>query len=176
MLKFSRDIEYKDGEEFTLVTAFDIHFGAEHCAEDEFINVLKEHGRKEGHYFIGGGDLLNSIWVVDRRFRFSELHHRYHGNDGFIGDQVEDLADIIIKHTDPEQWLAIGWGNHEDSLITKCSFNPMKRLCERIGYVTLGGYTYYYILNFHQTRDGKKGAGISYIIYVHHGWGGAMRT
>ncbi|GEM_PF-3225838 len=176
MLKFSRDVEYRDGDEFTLVSLFDIHYGAAACAEDELARDLKKFGLKDKTFFIGGGDFGNNIKVRDRRFRFSELHPRYYGRDSYIEDVYDDLAAVIMKHTAPEQWLAVGDGNHEQHFIQENSTDPMKMFCERIGYVNRGGYDYMVVLNFHQTKKGGRGSGMKFVIYVNHGWGSAART
>jgi len=70
----------------------------------------------------------------------------------------------------------VGDGNHEQEFIKENSTDPMKRFCEKAGYLKRGGYDYYFVINFHRKSNGKKCSGISYVIYVHHGWGTAART
>ena len=171
MKVFSREIEYKYGDEFKLICFSDVHYGAAACDENEFVKMLKAHGNKQNTFFIGIGDQLNCIWVKDPRFRVSENAPKYHDKEDFIDWQINDFASLIRYNTQPEQWLGMGSGNHELAMLKYTSSDPHRRLCEIVGTTDLG-YSFFYNLNF--TNNG--GGGRTVVIYGHHGWGGGART
>lgn len=149
----------------------DIHWGAEACAEKDFIKTLQKHGGKPNTFFIETGDGFNFIPSTDKRFTVKMSAPAYRDFDDAIDWMVEDYLKPVREYTTPDQWLGRGKGNHERDYTKKCMCDPHKRLCREMGTHDLG-YSFFYNLNFTQ----KGGAGRTVTIYGHHGWGGAART
>jgi hypothetical protein len=172
MRVFSREIPYHNGDVFTLVCTSDWHFGAAACGEGKLEAMLKDHGRKPNTFFISAGDQQNDIAVKDKRFAISELHPRYRNEDNYIDYMVHDLSCLITQHTEPEQWLVLGLGNHELELVKHTSMNPHLHLCQKTG-IQDGGWSFFYLLKFSHVSGG---GGRTVVIYGVHGYGGGGRT
>ena len=118
-------IPYKFGDEITLKPLFDLHKGAKAHDRRALKNFLADSDEKT--YFLGGGDMMDSIIVRDKRYQKS--------SDGTFGDNIiDEQEDELYEDLEPykNRIIGIGVGNHEEVLINRCNTNPIKRLCKRL--------------------------------------------
>lgn len=157
-------IPYKLGDTIRIKPMFDVHYGAKACDIKAFKAYLSDSDSKT--YFIGGGDLLDSITVQDIRYRKS---NDISPGDDIIDSQVQDMVDILMPYKD--RILCLATGNHEDVITKKCGTNPTKRIAKALG-VEFIGYSGLIKLSFRE----NSGRGRTVVIRLHHGWGGGSRT
>ena len=164
MVVTERAIGYKTGQTFYLKPIFDVHLGKAACDVKAFKAFLAD--SDENTYFIGGGDLYDSVVVTDPRYRKSQ--------DNTVGDAVVDRQiDRGVALLEPyrERLLGLCAGNHEDVVTKKCGTNMTQRTCDALG-VPFLGYSGLYRLRFSE----NGGRGRKLVIRYHHGWGGGSRT
>lgn len=155
-------LEYN--EQIIIKPISDVHWGHKMCdtkAFREFIN-----NSDNNTYFIGVGDMLDSIVVTDPRYRKSMDGCT---SDDILNEQVDQLEEILAPVKD--RILQLSPGNHEKTIVRKASFNPVKELCKRLD-VPYAGVGWIYTLRFR----GEAGRGKTVVIRGHHGWGGGSRT
>jgi len=164
MVPHTVKIPYEYGDTIKIKPIFDVHWGNKYCDKKKFVEWLAD--SDEYTYFMGGGDLMDSIVVTDPRYA---KHVDDSPSDAIIDNQVDQLYEVLSPYKD--RIIGLGRGNHEDTVIKKCGTDPMKRLCENLGteYLGLSGLIR---LRF---REGK-GRGRTVLIRWHHGWGGGSRT
>jgi hypothetical protein len=162
-------IPYKYGQEFTLKPLFDLHKGAKAHDRRALKQFLSD--SDEDTYFIGGGDMMDSIILGDKRYSKSSDATE---SDAIIDEQEDELYEDLKPYKN--RIVGIGIGNHEEILISRCGTNPIKRLCKRL---SDDEHTVHYLsksglikLLF---REGA-GRGRKVVIRFHHGWGGGSRT
>jgi len=157
-------INYKYGDEFELRPVYDVHYGINTCDVRAFKAFLGEPNPKR--QFLFGGDLLDSIIVTDPRYQKSMDSTK---GEAIIDEQVDTMVEILEPYA--PQILGIGEGNHEQTITKRCSTNPTKRLCEKLGvdYLGLSGLMQ---IRFREAN----GRGRTLVIRYHHGWGGGART
>lgn len=160
----SRRIKCEYNETIRIKPVFDVHYGHKLCDVKAFINYLKD--SDENTYFIGGGDLLDSIVVQDFRYRKSMDASE---TENIMNEQVNDLCDILSPYKD--RFLLGASGNHEKTIVRKSSYNPMLDICKRLD-IPYAGISWIYTLRLR----GKDGGGRTIYIRGHHGWGGGSRT
>ena len=160
----TKRITYKFGDVIRIKPIADVHYGATACDVNAFKRYLKDSDDKT--YFIGIGDLLDSIRVTDPRYSKSDDATK---GKAVLDDQVNEMAAILLPYKD--KILGLGIGNHEDVITTRCSTNPTKRLCEKLGVELLG---YSGLLRLIMSESGSRGRTV--VIRYHHGWGGGSRT
>lgn len=117
-------------------------------------------------YFIGIGDLLDSIVCTDKRYAKSMDET---GSEAIVDEQIDEAFAILEPYAD--RIIGLGEGNHERELVKKTGTNPTKRLCEKLKCEYLG-YTWMCVLNMRE----KDGRGRTVTVYGSHGWGGGCRT
>ena len=164
MKVIQRTILYKYGDTIRIKPIFDVHYGAKACDVKAFKAYLKD--SDEHTYFIGGGDLLDSIIVNDIRYRKSS--DPFQGDD-IIDTQVSEMTDILMPYKD--RIICLATGNHEDVITKRCGTNPTKRIAKNIG-TSFIGYSGLIRLAFRE----NKGRGRVVVVRIHHGWGGGSRT
>lgn len=166
MVILQTKLPYKFGETIKIKPIFDVHFGNKFCDVTAFERYL-EKDDDENTYFVGGGDLLDSIITSDlKRYRkSSDATER----DDIIDYQVGGMANILKPYA--PRILGLGSGNHEDVITKKCGTNPTNRLCGELGVKYLG---YSCLIRLLLTDNGGRGRSV--IIRMHHGWGGGSRT
>jgi hypothetical protein len=158
-------ISYKYGDTIVVKPIFDVHLGNTYCDERAFREYLKD---SDNHtYFLGGGDLLDSIITKDIN-RYVK-HADASKGDAIIDDQVAAMAALLMPYRD--RIIGIGSGNHESAIAKHCGTNPTRRLCEQLKVPSLG-FSWMVRLQFRET----EGRGRAVILRGHHGWGGGSRT
>jgi len=163
-------IPYKYGETIKLKPLYDIHAGHVNCDKNELKKYLAD--SDESTYFIGGGDMIDAVICSDvKRYRKSGDDTK---SEAIIDEQIETIYDVIQGYR--ERILGLMLGNHEDTILTKCGTNPIKRLCAMLSTkehdVKYLGYSC--LIKLCMRTD--KGIGRSLDIRAHHGWGGGTRT
>ena len=162
-------IPYRYGQEITLKPLFDLHKG--HTAHDR--KALKAYLKdsNEQTYFIGGGDLMDSIVVTDKRYQKS--------SDGTLTDEIiDEQIDELEKDLGPysNRIIGLGVGNHEETIIKKCGTNPIKRLCKRL---STEEHKVHYLAKAGLIKllfNERAGRGRKVVVRYHHGWGAGGRT
>ena len=76
MIVLTKTIVYKPGETVQIKPIFDVHYGSTNCDVRKFKAFLKDSDKNT--YFIGGGDLIESIPVTDPRYRKSNERTCYY--------------------------------------------------------------------------------------------------
>lgn len=164
MIPLTYRIEYKLGDTIKIKPIFDVHLGSTACDVQAFKAYLADSDKNT--YFLGGGDLFDSIVVPDKRY--SKSDDSTEGN-AIIDQQVKKGIEILRPYK--KKIIGLGLGNHERTVIQKCGTNPIQRICEELNVPQLG-YSGLLRLSMRQ----KKGGGRTVIIRYHHGWGGGSRT
>lgn len=157
-------INYKYGDTITLKPIFDVHYGAGACDVRGFKSWLAD--SDENTYFIGGGDLLDSINANDIRYRKSG---DITSGDDIIDQQIDGMIDMLEPHKD--HIICMACGNHEDVITKRCATNPMRRMCRALDVPFLG---YSGLIRLMLSENGARGRTV--VIRLHHGWGGGSRT
>lgn len=160
----SKSILCEYNETIRIKPIFDVHLGHKLCDVKAFANYLKDSDDRT--YFIGGGDMLDSIIITDPRYRKSMDASE---SDSILNEQVDTLYEMLLPYK--ERILLFGCGNHEKTIVRKCSYNPIKELCRRLD-VPYAGIGWIFTLRLR----GKAGGGRTVYIRGHHGWGGGSRT
>lgn len=157
-------LPYKNGDTIKIKPIFDVHWGNKYCDKKAFRDYLANSDDKT--YFIGGGDMLDSIVIGDKRY---EKHVDDTEGDAIIDEQVDGFTKVLEPYKD--KLLGLGRGNHEKTIIKRCSTDPVKRMCEALQCDYLG---YSGLLRLVLSEGGSRGR--TAIIRWHHGWGGGSRT
>lgn len=160
-------IPCRHGETIKIRPISDVHCG--NVWAD--MKLFKKHvqGIDDMTYILGVGDWFDLIIPSDlKRYRKSGDAT---SSDDAINCVVEEMADIIEPKIN--QILGLGIGNHEDSIIKHCSFNPIRALCDKFNIRQLG---YSFLLRIILYDAVHNGHGRSIYIFGHHGWGGGGRT
>jgi predicted phosphodiesterase len=143
----------------------DLHKGASTCDLKAFKGFIKD--RDDKTYFLTAGDLWDNIYFDDKRYRISG--HDALAVDEAIDEEVNEMAEILDPIKD--RLIAIGTGNHEDTVTKRCKTNPSKRLAEKLG-VPYMGYSYWFRIAL--SWNGGRGRSVDF--FVSHGFGGGTRT
>jgi len=161
-------IPYTYGGSIKIKPIFDVHAGNVACDIKEFKKYLAE-GNDDDTWFIGGGDLMDSIITSDLK-RYQKSSDATKG-DEVIDEQVETMRDLLLPYKD--KIIGLGIGNHEENITKRCGTNPMKRLCSELGVMYLG---YSFLLALGIYDSGNSNRSIRIVVRGHHGWGGGSRT
>lgn len=165
MIIVEHHIEYKYGDIIKIKPIFDVHMGNRHCDVKGFKKFLQDDDDPQT-YFIGGGDLLDSIVVTDKRYRKTEDGTT---GDDIVDEQIAEMLKCLLPYK--ERILGLGTGNHEDVITNRCGTNPIKRLCKELEVPFLG-----YSCFFRVRMSENGGRCRQVVIKQHHGWGGGSRT
>lgn len=164
MIVKSYPIEYKYGDTIKIKPISDVHMGNRYSDTLEFKKFLSD--IDDNTYFIGTGDLFDSIVIKDKRYT---KHVDDTVSDTIIDEQIDRGYDILGPYKD--KILGLGRGNHEQTIRKLCGTDPVERLCKRLGCDYLG---YSGLISLNLRENGGRGRKI--IIRWHHGWGGGSRT
>jgi len=157
-------IPYKYGQSINLKIIADIHLGARACDRKAFKKYLAD--SDDNTYFLGIGDLYDSIVVPDKRYQKSTDSTE---GDDIIDQQVDEGEDFLYPYKD--RIIGLGTGNHEDTILVKAGTDMIARTCRRLDTNHLGWSGLIKLL----FRE-KDGRGRTVTIRYHHGWGAGSRT
>jgi UDP-2,3-diacylglucosamine pyrophosphatase LpxH len=158
-------IPYKYGDTIRIKTIADVHSGSKNCDMKKFIEYLGKPDKNT--YLLGLGDMMDCIIVSDAK-RYSKSNDGSESDD-IIGESVQQWIDILTPWRD--KIIGLGIGNHEETMLRRCSINPVKMICDRLG-VNYFGYSFLARLILHENNSRSR----TVIIRGHHGWGGGSRT
>jgi hypothetical protein len=165
MIVLTKEIPYKYGDTIKILPLFDIHLGNSLCDERALKRDLD--AIDDMTYIIGGGDWLDSIIVKDaKRYRKSMDST---GGDDIVDEQIDRMCALVAPYKD--RIIGLACGNHEDSIVSHCSTNPIKRLCASLNVPFLG---FSALVRLRFSEEGNRGRTV--IVRLHHGWGGGSRT
>lgn len=168
MITTAMRVPYSYGGSIIIKPIFDTHAGNAAFDARGFKRYL-EQDDSDNTYFIGGGDLMDSVITTDMKRYQKSVDASPH--DEIIDDQVSDMRKLLEPYK--ARILGIHTGNHEDVIARKCGTHPVKRLCSELG-VQYMGYSSLFALTLYD-RGGSKRC-VRIIFRVHHGWGGGSRT
>lgn len=167
MIIIEKIIPYRYGQTIKIKPVFDVHFGNKNCNAYKLKEYLKD--SDDLTYFIGGGDLCDSIVIQDKRY---SKNMDITETEAIIDDSIDGLIEIFNPYK--EKFIGIGRGNHEDTVLSKCGTDITKRICRRLSteehQIPHLGYSGLIKLILRDTA-GKRNRVI--IIRWHHGWGGS---
>lgn len=143
----------------------DLHRGAKSCDLRAFKAYISDFD--EFTYFYTNGDLWDSIYFRDKRFRSSG--HENTDQDDAIDVEVQEMVELLTPIQD--RLICVGHGNHEDAVLKMCSTNMSKRLADALG-VPYVGYSFWFRLSLNM--NGGKVRNVD--IFSTHGFGGGTRT
>jgi hypothetical protein len=169
-------IPYKYGQTFKLLPFADIHYDGKGknsiCDVSKLKKDLKEN-IDDNSLIIGVGDWFGGIIPSDVK-RYRKEHDAAEGED-ILDESIDGLAEIFMPYR--EKIIAIGEGNHEDSILQHCGTNMIKRFVEKLNdglekpILHLG---FSWLLKVLFSENGARIRPV--IIRGHHGWGGGSRT
>lgn len=165
MVVFTYRINYRFGETIKIKPLFDVHYGNTNCD----VNAVKKYLAEDNDnntYIIGGGDLMDSIVVTDKRYRKSADAAE---GEAIVDESIDGVEKILKPYKD--KIIGLASGNHEDTILLRANSDPTARLCKRLECKNLG-YSGLIRLIFRES-DGR---GRTVTIRYHHGWGGGSRT
>lgn len=164
MIIYTHRIPYEYGQTIKIKPLGDWHWGNAHCDKRAVKAFLDD--SDENTYFLGIGDLLDSIITPDGRYA---KHADDTNSDAILDEQSDGLFSVLEPYKN--RIIGLGRGNHEDSIIRHCGTDLIARLCEKLECKYLG---YSGLVRILMRREG--GGGRSVVIRWHHGWGGGSRT
>ena len=164
MRVISYPIQYKYGDTVKLKPIFDVHLGNSYADRKAFKAYLAD--SDDYTWFFGGGDLLDSIIITDKRY---EKHVDDTEGSSIVDEQIDMIEADLLPYKD--RIIGLGRGNHENTLIKHAGTDPIARLCRRLNceYLGLSGLIKLVL----RENDGR---GRTVIVRWHHGWGGGSRT
>lgn len=158
-------VNYKSRKDIIKVKPImDVHKGSRTCDMRAFKAYLND--RDEHTYFFTNGDLWDSIYFNDKRFKASG--HDYTDVDDPIDIEIEEMVELLTPIKD--KLICIGHGNHEEAILKQCHTNMSKRLAQSLNVPYLG-YSFWFRLKLE-----RDGATRNVDFAVTHGFGGGTRT
>lgn len=158
-------IDYKNRPSIKIRPIFDVHFGNQWCDVKAFKKYISD--ADENTWFLGGGDLVDSIITSDiKRYKKSSDGTQ---SDAIINDSIEGIVEILkpIK----ERIIGLCHGNHEESILKYCSTDITRFISSALGVPQLG---YSCLLRLLLSYEGARTRTVD--IFISHGFGGGSRT
>jgi hypothetical protein len=162
---------YRCGESFPYLLMSDLHFGAAWC-DRALIRSDLQWARKHNARIRIAGDVWDLILPKDRkRFVPSCLDPELRGKDNILNAAL----DLACRELGPYADLIemIGCGNHETAITKHHGADMVALLIDRLStpkhQIHHGGYTGAIVQHFRR----KDGGGCRWVVWYHHGKGGA---
>lgn len=174
-------IPYWDKKMQGITLMSDLHIGAS-SVDYKLIDEELEEAWKNDDRILINGDVFDMILTRDfKRFEPDVLHSRLRGCRDIINKAVdwgEEIFGDYARNID-----MIGVGNHESAVEKHHNVDVVGMLIERLerrkgAKIAYGGYSGFVDYRFRCCRHNKeeRGAGKRYVIYYHHGSGGACEV
>lgn len=144
----------------------DLHKGSKTCDIRAFKEFIKD--RDEMTYFFTNGDLWDSIYFRDKRFKASE--HDHTDKDDPIDIEIDEMAELLSPIKD--RIICVGHGNHEETVLKQCLTNMSKRLAAKLE-VPFLGYSFWFRIMLGWSGGGRVK---SVDFFCSHGFGGGTKT
>jgi len=157
-------IPYRYGQSINFKIISDIHLGAKACDRKAFKKYLEDSNKST--YFIGIGDLYDSIVVKDKRYQKSTDSTE---GDAIIDEQIDEGEEFLYPYKN--RIIGLGMGNHEDDVLRIGGTDMISRTCRRLETNHLG-WSGLIKLILSENKSRTRTVTIRY----HHGWGAAART
>ena len=158
-------VNYKSRKDIIKIKPImDVHKGSKTCDLKAFKAYLND--RDEHTYFFTNGDLWDSIYFRDKRFKASG--HEKTDVDDPIDEEVQEMVELLSPIKD--KLICIGHGNHEETILKSCHTNMSKRLAKELNVPYLG-YSFWFRLCLQRDVATKN---IDFCCT--HGFGGGTRT
>lgn len=158
----------------------DLHIGARNV-DYALIKEELETAKKNKDRILLNGDVFDMILIQDqKRFRADVLHPRLASKPHLVDAAVDWGAEILMPYADLIDM--IGVGNHEESIVKHHGSDVIKSLIEKLRrgqkdsthLIHYGGYCGFIDYRFRAIyKDGTRGNGLRYVVFYHHGSGGA---
>jgi len=166
----SFDIPYKTyADVIKLKPIQDTHIGSPLFDRVGFKRYMEE--SDDNTFYVGNGDIFDMILATDPRYKKGVENGQ---TEAIVDEQIKEGYEILKPYA--SKILAIGIGNHEETIVKHNGTNPIRRLCERLSTpehkVEYLGMKWMIRLNLRA----KTGHGRSITVYGHHGYGGGTRT
>lgn len=162
------------GDEFKLIPLGDIHAGASAC-DEKLVQKAVQRIKDTGAFWIGMGDMADSIGRHDKRYREASLAPWLHGCDRLWKAQREWLVEALK----PIGERCIGYlvGNHENHVEATLGVDMSHSIIEAIAPTTdtqslYGDMESLIVLDFAASTGKPKPHVERVVIYAHHGFGG----
>ncbi len=143
----------------------DIHKGSKTCDIKAFKKYISEFD--ELTYFFANGDLWDSIYFRDKRFKASG--HENVDLDDPIDEEISEMVELLMPIKD--RLICIGHGNHEETVLKMCHTNMSKRLAKELNIPFLG-YSFWLRLKLYSNAGRTR----QIDFFCSHGFGGGTRT
>jgi len=158
------NLDISPGQTTNLTVYSDLHTESQACA----VNLLDAHMKRRAtlpnSYFACIGDIGNWIMPGDKRHQASTPIPEIASQDAYVTATIDYQYELLHDYN----WLWLGTGNHETSMLKYHGTDVVKFLLDRLG-VTEGGYSGFARLRWH--LHGKCVC-TSTLLYHHGAWGG----
>lgn len=173
------EVPFGGSHGFTLMS--DLHIGAPQVDYALIKEELKQ-ARVLGDRVLINGDVFDCIsWQDRKRFRPSAIHPRLRGRDDYITAAVDWAVELLGPYADLIDM--VGTGNHDDAASRWHNIDPINVLVHELTrllpkkvrtkhIIHYGGYCGFVDYRFRERPEGSHG-GKRWVIYYHHGSGGA---
>jgi len=164
------EIQYRNGDKFSLYPFSDSHLGAAESAEATLSHTIQECAAL-GRFglAIGVGDWLDCITKNDKRFRMNGLASWVEPSN-IVDSQRRHAVGIYLPLKEAGQLICVGTGNHEEAIHNHHDDNVALNMCRDL-HTRYAGYQAFIILKFHNVVSG-----VNHIRKIHswHGSGAAQ--
>ena len=159
-------IQYKSAKDIIKVKPImDLHKGDKTSDLKAFKKFISDKDDKT--YFFTNGDLWDSIYFRDKRFKASG--HNHTDIDDPIDVEIDEMVELLTPIKD--RIICVGHGNHEETILKMCHTNMSKRLAKALDVPYLG-YSFWFRL--YLNWNGGRIRNVD--VFCSHGFGGGTRT
>ena len=172
MIARTISVPYKMGDRFKILPIGDIHYdGKKSCStcDSKKLKKFLEKNVDSKTIIIGMGDWFGGIIIKDLK-RYKKDTDGAEGA-AILDESVKGLVDIFKPYS--KNIVAIGDGNHEESILVQCGTNLTERLIDKLNpKILYMGYSWLLKLSFNENKARIR----PLIIRGHHGWGGGNNS
>ncbi len=163
-------IKCSRSDRFDIIPFGDLHAGSIHCSESEARAMRDKIRDSPNTYWVGMGDLADSITKNDKRFDIGGLAPWVKPDD-IIESQRKWLVELLKPIKD--KCLGLLTGNHEETIHLNHQDDITRHLCNDLG-VRYAGYSCFIVLDFTRGTAISSGHVFQVIIHAWHGAGAAQ--
>jgi len=141
----------------------DLHLGSKNCELNKFKGYINWVEERPNAYIFLMGDMFDTALIDSVTNPFEQTLS--------LGDAQQELKTILEPVKD--KILGAITGNHENRLVKRANFDPLKSMCRFMG-IEFCGYSA--VIRFrvgkYKRKDGRVSPKIEYVFYLHHTTGG----
>ena len=154
---FKHEITVGWAQEFLLIS--DLHFDAVNCKRGILKRHLDQALEKNAPVFIFGDAFDIMMPRQDPRGSHSALRQEYAGDDNYIFNVCNSLAEFLAPYADVVQLITTG--NHELQFIRRHELDPLSVLASQMQVISgkapkIGPYVGWIIFYFHYPSGGRR--------------------